>query len=98
MAISTFARSQKEAQTYLGPVITLAVVASMMSLFVKGDTNMGYAMVPILNAALVLKQALQGTVNGAFAALASVASFAYAGVALFFCVTLFQKEEVLLKA
>ncbi len=98
LAISTFARNQKEAQTYLSPVLVVVTVCAMMSMFLKADSSIYYALVPILNAALVLKSALDGTVAPLFVAIASVASFVYAGVALAFSVALFQKEEVLLKA
>lgn len=98
LAISTFARNQKEAQTYLGPVMLIASVAAMLSFVLKTNAPVGYALVPILNAAMVLKQALEGQVNFLFVGIACVASFVYAGLAVVFAIGLFQKEEVLLKS
>ncbi len=98
LALSTYARNQKEAQTYLGPVMILVMVPSMMSMMVKADSGLSFALVPVLNATLVLKQALSGAVNPSFMVVAVLASVFYAGIALTFAVKLFQKESVLLKA
>jgi sodium transport system permease protein len=98
LAISTYARNQKEAQTYLGPVLVLVSVAAMLSTFLKSDAGLAYAVVPVLNAALVLKQALEHSFNLPFVALACVTSLLYAGLALWFATRLFEKESVLLKA
>jgi sodium transport system permease protein len=97
LAISTYARNQKEAQTYLGPVLVLVSVAAMLSTFLKSDASLVYAVVPVLNAALVLKQALEHSFNAPFVVLACVTSLLYAGLALWFATRLFEKESVLLK-
>jgi len=98
LTISTYAKNQKEAQTYLAPVLLVTTVAAMMSMFLKMDSGIIYSAVPILNAALTLKGALEGTLNPVFVAVASVTSFVYAGLAVAISAYLFQKEEVLLKA
>jgi sodium transport system permease protein len=98
LAISTFSRNQKEAQTYLGPVFLLVTVAAMLSMFVKAESGWPVALVPILNAALILKQAISNTFDPLFIAVAFAASIAYAAVAVTFATRLFEKESVLLKA
>jgi sodium transport system permease protein len=98
LAVSTWSKNQKEAQTYLGPVLAVASVASVMSMLLKAEAGWPYAFVPVLNAALVLKQALEGTMSGLFIILACVTSLVYAGAALWLAVHLFERESVLLKA
>jgi sodium transport system permease protein len=98
LAISTFARSQKEAQGYLGPVFLTVTVAAMMSMFLPAESSWPLALVPILNAALVLKQAISNTFDATFLLVAIAASVAYAGLAVTFATRLFEKESVLLKA
>jgi ABC-type Na+ efflux pump permease subunit len=98
LAISTFARSQKEAQGYLGPVFLAVTAAAMLSMFVKTEASWPFALVPILNAALVLKQAIANTFDARFILLAAGASVAYASLALWLATRLFEKESVLLKA
>jgi sodium transport system permease protein len=98
LTISTFARNQKEAQTFLAPVLVCVTVAAMSSMFLKADSGIGYALVPILNAALVLKSSLDGSFLPLFIAVACIASLCYAAIALIVAVRMFEKESVLLKA
>ena len=98
LIISTYARNQKEAQTYLAPVLLTVTVAAMMTMFVKAESNILFALVPVLNAGLVLKGALEATLSPGFVVLACAASLLYAGVAVAVAVGLFEKESVLLKA
>ena len=98
LAVSTFARNQKEASTYLMPVMLFSSVAAMMTMMLKASAPLWWALVPVTNAALVLKQALEGTLSPSFVALASAASVLYAAVAVVYATSIFQKESVLLKA
>jgi sodium transport system permease protein len=98
LAISTFSRNQKEAQSYLGPVFLLVTVTAMMSMFLKAEAAWPLALVPVLNAALILKQVIANALDLRFIVLAFAASIAYAAAAIAFATRLFQKESVLLKA
>ncbi|MDX1931681.1 MAG: ABC transporter permease [Capsulimonadales bacterium] len=98
LAISTYARNQKEAQTYLAPVLVAVTVAAMLSMFLKADSGIVFAIVPILNAALVLKASLDGTFNILFITLACITSVLYAGVAVVAAIRMFEQESVLMKA
>jgi sodium transport system permease protein len=98
LTISTYARNQKEAQTYLAPVMLCVTVAAMLSMFLKADSGLAYAFVPILNAALVVKSALDGSFIPLFLVCACVASFLYAVIALIVAVRMFEQESVLMKA
>ncbi len=64
----------------------------------KAESGWPIALVPVLNAAMVLKQALSGAFDPLFIAVAFTASGVYAALALLWATHLFQKESVLLKA
>ena len=98
LTLSTFARNQKEAQTYLGPLFLVVLVPAMMTMFVGSEAALHMALVPVMNAALIIKQALGHTYQPAFIALAFAASAIYAGLAVLLCIRMFQRESVLLKA
>lgn len=98
LAVSTFARNQKEAQTYLAPLFILVLAPAMMSMFLNADVALMIALVPVLNASIIIKQALSGTYDPAFILIAFAASVFYAAVALTFATKLFQRESVLIKA
>ncbi len=98
LAASTFARNQKEAQTYLAWLLPLVLLPGMMSMFIGTDVGRGVALIPILGAAIIIKQALSNTYDPIFILLAFATSVLWAGLALAFATRLFQKESVLLKA
>lgn len=98
LAVSTYARNQKEAQSYLGPVMLVATVCAMLSMLLRAEPPLTLALVPILNASLALKQALSGSVNPAFVSLAFAASILYAVGIVLLAARLFSRESVLLKA
>lgn len=98
LTVSTFARNQREAQSYLAPVMLFATMGAMLSLFLKSESPLFWAAVPITNASLVLKQALEGVWNPAFVLVACVTSILYAVAAVLFAAHSFQKESILLKA
>lgn len=98
LALSTFARNQKEAQTYLGTLFPIVLVPAMMSMLLGSDVSLGMAVVPILNASLIIKQAISNSYDPMFILLAFVTSALYAGAALYYATSLFQKESVLIKA
>lgn len=98
LAISTFARNQKEAQSYLGLLFPIILVPAMISMIIGADFPRGLAFVPILNVSVIIRQAISGSFDPYFIALAAIASILYAGTALYFAVRLFQKESVLIKA
>ena len=98
MAVSTFARNQKEAQTYQGPLLMAVLLPAMMSTMIGTDAGRALALVPILNATMVLKQALSNSIDPLFLGIAVASSVVYAGLALLFATRLFQKESVLIKS
>lgn len=98
LVISTFARNQKEAQTYVMPVTMLALVAAMLSMILGQENALGLALVPVLNTALAMKQVLAGTFNIPFLSMALVSSIGYALLALKLVVSMFDRETVLFRA
>lgn len=98
LTISTFARNQKEAQTYLAPILLIVTVLAMTTMFLKAETPLFWTLVPVANAAMVVKQALEGVTNLPFLIGASAASLLYATGAVMFAAHAFQKESILLKA
>ncbi|HZO89525.1 MAG TPA: ABC transporter permease [Chthonomonadaceae bacterium] len=98
LALSTFARNQKEAQTYLGSLFPLVLLPAMLSMFMGADAGLKLALVPILGASIIIKQALSDSYNAAFILIAFAGSVLWASLALFVATRLFQKESVLIKA
>ena len=97
IAASTLARNQKEVQVYQTPLVLAVVLPAIASISLGSDASWHYALVPVLNTGLVIKQSLSGVINPVFIAVALVSAFAYAAIAIAISVKLFNNERVLLK-
>jgi len=96
--ISTFARNQKEAQTYLIPLSTLVVLPAVASMFARTESGLWLAAVPVLNSAIIIKQVLTGVMEPSFLLLSLLASCAVAVVSLQVATRLFERETILLSS
>ena len=98
VAVSTFARNQKEAQTYITPILLLVMIPVLISLFVRADVPKYMALIPILGTSIIIKQAFSSTYDPMFIVLALGSSVVYGAEALMFTCSLFENEGVLTKA
>lgn len=98
LAVSLFAKTYKEAQSYISPLMIVVIVPAVASLMPGVDLNWRLALVPILNVSLVSKEIFTGTYHWNFIAAIFASSCVYAGIALGAAVHLFQREDVLFRA
>lgn len=96
--ISTFARNQKEAQTYLIPLSSLVVLPAVASMFVRTESAIWLSAVPVLNSAIIIKQVLTGIVDIQFVLLSLLVSCVIAAVTLQIATRLFERETILLSS
>jgi sodium transport system permease protein len=97
LAISLFAKSFKEAQSYLSPLMIIVVLPAVAALLPGVDLTTALALVPVLNTSLVSKEIITGTYHWNYIALIFVSSSVYAAIALAIAVKLFQREDVLFR-
>ena len=97
LAISLFAKSYKEAQSYISPLMIIVIVPAVASLMPGVELNWRLALVPVLNTSLVSKEILTGTYHWQYIAAVFVSSSVYASAALAAAVHLFQREDVLFR-
>ncbi len=98
MILSSFARNQKEAQSYSLPFVMVVILPAMLSLFVGDENPLGMSLIPLLNCALAIKQALAGSLTVGFLALTFLSSAVYAALAMVVCTALFNREEILFRS
>jgi sodium transport system permease protein len=97
LAISLFAKSFKEAQSYLSPLTILVVAPAIVSILPGVELNARLSLIPILNTSLVSKEIVSGTYHWSYVALIFGSSCVYAAVALWVAIRLFQREDVLFR-
>jgi len=104
LALSTLARSTKEAQTYLTPLMLLAMPLSMVAVVPNIELTFGLATVPVAGAVLLFRDLMLA--QGEPALLAKVvpvvpvvlgATALAAGLAIRWAVWMFGREEVLFR-
>jgi sodium transport system permease protein len=98
LAISLFARSHKEAQSYLTPMTFVVIVPAVAAILPGIELTPTFAIIPILNASLLCKELVSGTYHWNYLALIFLSTSVYAGAALFLAVKMFQRESVLFRS
>jgi sodium transport system permease protein len=96
LALSAYARSFREAQTYLLPVTMVVMVAVLPALAPVIKLESVAALIPIANVALALRGALEGRLSLPACAVALGATSLYATLALRQASALLLREEVVL--
>jgi len=96
--VALFAKSYKEAQSYVGPMIIVVIMPAVVGMLPGIDLNARLALVPLLNLSLVCKEMLSGVWHWNYIALIFGSSCLYAGIALALAVRMFNREDVIFRA
>lgn len=97
LSIALFAKSYKEAQSYITPLMFVVIFPAMISFLPGFELNWHLAFIPIVNISLAAKEILMGTYKWGFIVLIFISTFIYAGFSIFVTKRLFEKEEVLFR-
>lgn len=98
LTISLFAKSYKEAQSYVSPLIIVVLMPAMMGMLPGIELSTKTALIPILNISLACKEMLSGVWHWNYLALIFGSTCVYAGTALAACVKMFNREDVIFRA
>ena len=97
LSVSIYARSYKEAQNYMGPMTILGFFPVMVAMLPGIQLNWTWALVPISNVALAIKEILKGTIDYHMLWMIMGSSSIVALLAIGFCIHCFNKESVLFR-
>lgn len=97
LSVALFAKSYKEAQSYVSPLMFVVILPAMVSFIPGIELNWGLAFVPIVNISLAAREILLGTFRWEFIGLIFVSTFIYASFSIFVTKRLFEKEGVLFR-
>jgi len=99
IALSSFARSYKEAQTYLSFLMIAAMVPGYATMFLQaGDLQTYMFALPVLNTIAAFKMVLGGVVNYGNLLLALITSMCFVAITLWLAASLFKKEKILFRS
>lgn len=98
MTIALFAKTYKEAQSYLTPLTFLVVIPAVASVMPGVELTPKLALIPVLNTSLVCKEIITGTYHWYSIILIFTSTCVYALAAIFLAVKMFQREDVLFRS
>ncbi|BDF05604.1 ABC transporter permease [[Clostridium] hylemonae] len=93
--ISVFAKSTKEASTYVMPAYMLVLVVGLLTMFTTGDPTQTDYYIPLYNSALVMKGILGQNVSMLQYGITLIETLVIGGVLLGVIVKAFQSEKVM---
>lgn len=96
--ISLFAKSFKEAQSYVSPLIIVIIMPAAIGTLPGVELNARLALVPILNVSLASKELVSGVWHWGYLAIIFGSTCLYAAIALGLAVRMFNREDVLFRA
>jgi sodium transport system permease protein len=97
MTICISAKSSREAQSYVTPLMFVIIIPAMMSMLPGFEPSAAQAWIPVMNVSLVMKQVLSGTMNWELIGTTIGSTLLYAAIGIFITTRVFQREEVLFK-
>jgi sodium transport system permease protein len=95
LALTSFARSFKEAQAYLVPLMLLCLVPGMMALLPGLDLRGPLAVAPLINIVLLARDIFDGSARPAIAVVVVTTTLLYALAAVALAARIFGTEAVL---
>ncbi len=97
LTISIYAKNFKEAQSYVTPLNFVIILPAVIAMLPGVELNWGWAMVPVTNIALAIKELVKGTVDYTMLGVIFLSTSLFAGIAFAFCVSWFKREQVLFR-
>jgi sodium transport system permease protein len=97
LALSFYAKSFKEAQSIINPLLIAVIFPAFIGLLPGFELNVTTALIPILNISLATKSILGGTVEWGLIGLTFASLIVLAGVALVVCAQLFRRESIIFR-
>ena len=97
LSLSLTARSYKEAQSYVSPLMIVVIFPAFASFLPGFEFQTIHTFIPVLNTSLLLKEVLQGTFPWGKIALVFLVNAIYAGLGIFMAKKMFEKESVLFR-
>lgn len=95
LAVTSFARSFKEAQAYLIPVMLVSIAPGILSLMPGLELTWDLSLTPLANLVLVTRDLFEGQPLGGTAVVALVSTVIYAALALVWAAQIFGTDAVL---
>jgi len=96
--VAVFAKSVKEASTYIMPLYIIIIATGMMTMYGTSVTNVGLYAIPLYNSSIALKAILSGDITMMQFIFTTISTFGAAGVVTLCIGKAFNSEKVMFNA
>jgi len=97
LSISVYAKSYKEAAGLISPLIIVTILPTLVALLPGVELNWKWAMVPLTNVSLAMKELVKGTMDYRMFSVILLSTTVTAGLLLALCRWWFNREQVLFR-
>lgn len=97
MTLALFAKSYREAQTYISPLMFIVIFPAMASMMPDSETSRQAALIPVINVSLMMKDGLSGNIDPVVITLTMVVNIVLAVLGLLLVQQMFKRESVLFR-
>jgi len=97
LSLSIFARSYKEAQSILSPLMFVVIIPAFMGLLPGINLTMGTALIPILNVSLATKAIIAETITAPLLAAVYLSLIILAVVGIYVCSKIYGRESAIFR-
>ena len=94
---SIYAKSFKEAQSLIQPLMFIVIVPLVIAMMPGFELDIFTALIPVVNVALATKEIVAGTIDYGLLSLVFVSLFVFAGIGIAVCVRWFGAEGNILR-
>jgi sodium transport system permease protein len=95
--ITCYARSYKEAQSLISPLMMIIIIPAVLGMMPFLELNTGSALIPITNIALAAKEIIAGTLDYGHFSLVIISLFVYATLGVMASTFWFGREKSILR-
>ena len=98
LGLSIYARSFKEAQSIVAPLNIVIIFPAVIGTLPGMELNAITSLIPVLNVSLASKDIIAGIINPLYMAEVYMSLFGFAGLAIFWCVKMFNWEKTIFRS
>lgn len=95
MCFCIFAKSTKEANNYVTPVMLVIMFASMVGMVPSIELNYRFALVPLVNVSLLIKQVFSQQMDIMLAAVTVLVNMGYSIIVIWILAKMYDSEDIL---
>lgn len=95
MCFCVFAKSSKEANNYMTPIMLVIMFACMVGMMPSVELDYKFALIPFINASLLIKQVLAQQLDMYLAFMTALVNFGYSIIIIWILAKMYDSEDIM---